>query len=118
MTHVEIDEFFQPIVHQYGQALDIMSLSGGEKTSISLAYRLALNEILKRITNIGDHLLILDEPTDRFSKEQLAQLKLVLESVDVSQLITVSHEKELESFVDTIYEISKNDESSKVELSL
>ena len=117
-SEVEIDEFFSPIVHQYGQALDTMSLSGGEKTSISLAYRLALNEIMKQISNIGDNLLILDEPTDGFSKEQLAQLKLVLESVEVSQLILVSHEKELESFVDSIYEVSKNDESSKVELYL
>ena len=63
---------------------------------------MALNEIIKRIANIGDHLLILDEPTDGFSKEQLTQLKLVLESLEVSQLILVSHEKELESFVDWI----------------
>ena len=92
-------------------------MSGGEKTSISLAYRLALNEIIKRIANIGDHLLILDEPTDGFSKEQLTQLKLVLESLEVSQLILVSHEKELESFVDWIYVVSKYGESSKVEIS-
>jgi exonuclease SbcC len=85
-AEVEIDEFFSPIVYQYGKALDVLSLSGGEKTSISLAYRLALNEIIKRIANIGDHLLILDEPTDGFSKEQLTQLKLVLESLEVSQL--------------------------------
>ncbi|HEX7178766.1 MAG TPA: hypothetical protein VF220_03500, partial [Nitrososphaeraceae archaeon] len=116
-AEVEIDEFFSPIVYQYGKALDVLSLSGGEKTSISLAYRLALNEIIKRIANIGDHLLILDEPTDGFSKEQLTQLKLVLESLEVSQLILVSHEKELESFVDWIYVVSKYGESSKVEIS-
>jgi exonuclease SbcC len=107
-AEVEIDEFFSPIVYQYGKALDVLSLSGGEKTSISLAYRLALNEIIKRIANIGDHLLLLDEPTDGFSKEQLTQLKLVLESLEVSQLILVSHEKDLESFVDWIYEVSQS----------
>ena len=30
-AEVEIDEFFSPIVYQYGKALDVLSLSGGEK---------------------------------------------------------------------------------------
>jgi DNA repair protein SbcC/Rad50 len=113
---VEIDEFFTPIVNQNGYRLEVDSLSGGEKTSIALAYRLALNEIIRRMIMLDDNLLILDEPTDGFSKEQLIQIKHVLEELSASQVIVVSHEKELEGFVETIFRVVKESEKSQVEL--
>jgi len=113
---VEIDEFFTPIVNQSGYRLEVDSLSGGEKTSIALAYRLALNEIIKRMIMLEDNLLILDEPTDGFSKEQLVQIKYVLEELSAAQVIVVSHEKELEGFVETIFRVVKESEKSQVEL--
>jgi exonuclease SbcC len=113
---VEIDEFFTPIVIQSGYRLDVDSLSGGEKTSIALAYRLALNEIIRRMIMLEDNLLILDEPTDGFSKEQLVQIKYVLEELSAAQVIVVSHEKELEGFVETIFRVVKESERSQVEL--
>jgi exonuclease SbcC len=115
---VEIDEFFTPIVNQSGYRLEVDSLSGGEKTSIALAYRLALNEIIKRMIMIEDNLLILDEPTDGFSKEQLVQIKYVLEELSAAQVIVVSHEKELEGFVETIFRVVKEHEKSQVELAV
>src|SRR5919108_971308 len=102
---VEIDEFFTPIVNQSGYRLEVDSLSGGEKSSIALAYRLALNEIIRRMIMLEDNLLILDEPTDGFSKEQLVQIKYVLEELTATQVIVVSHEKELEGFVETIFRV-------------
>ncbi len=113
---VEIDEFFTPLVNQNGYYLEVESLSGGEKTSIALAYRLALNEIIRRMIMLDDSLLILDEPTDGFSKEQLIQIKHVLEELNASQVIIVSHEKELEGFVETIFRVVKECEQSQVEL--
>ena len=113
---VEIDEFFTPIVNQSGYRLEVDSLSGGEKTSIALAYRLALNEIIRRMIMLEDNLLILDEPTDGFSKEQLVQIKYVLEELSAAQVIVVSHEKELEGFVETIFRVVKESEKSQVEL--
>lgn len=113
---VEIDEFFTPIVNQNGYRLEVDSLSGGEKNSIALAYRLALNEIIRRMIMLDDNLLILDEPTDGFSKEQLIQIKHVLEELSASQVIVVSHEKELEGFVETIFRVVKESEKSQVEL--
>jgi exonuclease SbcC len=113
---VEIDEYFTPIVNQSGYHLEVDSLSGGEKTSIALAYRLALNEMIRRIIMLDDNLLILDEPTDGFSKEQLIQIKLVLEELNAAQVIIVSHEKELEGFVETIFRVVKESEKSQVEL--
>jgi len=113
---VEIDEFFTPVVNQSGYRLEVESLSGGEKTSIALAYRLALNEIIKRMIMLEDNLLILDEPTDGFSKEQLVQIKYVLDELSAAQVIVVSHEKELEGFVETIFRVIKESEKSRVEL--
>ena len=115
---VEIDEFFTPIVNQSGYHLEVDSLSGGEKSSIALAYRLALNEIIRRMVMLEDNLLILDEPTDGFSKEQLVQIKYVLEELSAAQVIVVSHEKELEGFVETIFRVVKESEKSQVELAV
>ena len=115
---VEINEFFTPIVNQSGYHLEVDSLSGGEKSSIALAYRLALNEIIRRMIMLEDNLLILDEPTDGFSKEQLVQIKYVLEELSAAQVIIVSHEKELEGFVETIFRVVKESEKSQVELAV
>ena len=113
---VEIDEYFTPVVNQSGYRLEVESLSGGEKTSIALAYRLALNEIIRRMIMLDDNLLILDEPTDGFSKEQLIQIKHVLDELSAAQVIVVSHEKELEGFVETIFRVVKESEKSQIEL--
>jgi DNA repair protein SbcC/Rad50 len=113
---VEIDEYFTPVINQSGYRLEVESLSGGEKTSIALAYRLALNEIIRRMIMLDDNLLILDEPTDGFSKEQLIQIKHVLDELSATQVIVVSHEKELEGFVETIFRVVKESEKSQIEL--
>ncbi len=110
-----IDEDFTPTVEQSGYELDVESLSGGEKTSVALAYRLALNTIVKQVTNtMRGNLLILDEPTDGFSKEQLFKMRDILNELDCSQVILVSHEKELESVADYIYRVRKEGNISTV----
>lgn len=112
---VEVDESFTPVITHSGYPLDINSLSGGEKTSVALAYRLALNKMLKQKTSMENSLLILDEPTDGFGKEQLIRLREVLDEMKSAQIILVSHERELESFVDKIYRITKEGNVSRVE---
>ena len=68
----KIDEDFTPIIQQDGIDQEVSYLSGGEKTSVALAYRLALNSIVRKVsTGMHSNVLILDEPTDGFSKEQL-----------------------------------------------
>jgi len=44
------------------------------------------------------------------------QIKHVLEELTAAQVIIVSHEKELEGFVETIFRVSKESENSQVEL--
>src|SRR3989344_3425650 len=89
---VRLDEEFSPLVVQNGHSIDIVDLSGGEKTCVALAYRLALNKVINNM--ISDvktkDLLILDEPTDGFSNEQLDKVRLVLDELNFKQVIIVS----------------------------
>ena len=113
---VTIDENFTPVVNQGGYELDILSLSGGEKTSVALAYRLALNHMVKEVSGVDpSNLLILDEPTDGFSTEQLSKVRDVLREVRAPQLIIVSHERELEGFADHVFRVVKENGESRVE---
>jgi len=90
-------------------------LSGGEKTSLALAYRLALNSIVQKVsTGIKSNLLILDEPTDGFSKEQLFKIREVLNEIKCPQVIIVSHERELESFADQVLRVEKREGVSEI----
>ena len=110
-----MDEDFTPILEQDGYEQDFNNLSGGEQTSISLAYRLSLNTMMRKTTeSLKSNLLILDEPTDGFSKNQLAKVKNVLRELDSEQIILVSHEKELETYVDNVFQISKSEGYSKI----
>jgi exonuclease SbcC len=112
-----IDEHFTPIVEQDGYEIDINYLSGGEKTSLALAYRLALNSIVQKVsTGMKSNLLILDEPTDGFSKEQLFKLREILNEIKCPQVIIVSHEKELEAFADQVFIINKIEGDSEVKV--
>lgn len=106
-----LDEEFSPVIEQNGFELDYSFLSGGERTAIALAYRLALNQIINSLlSNIKtSNLVILDEPTDGFSSQQLEKMREVLEQLDIEQLIIVSHEQKMEDFVDNIIKISKNE---------
>ena len=104
-----IDEEFTPIIRQDGYDQEIDNLSGGEKTSIALAYRLTLNSMMRKETDsLKSNLLILDEPTDGLSKYQLSKVRTLLEDLNSQQIILVSHEKELEAYVDHIFHVSKN----------
>ena len=109
-----IDEDFSPIVSQEGYDQDIEFLSGGERTSVALAYRLALSQIVQKYAEAGPSSLILDEPTDGFSKEQLGKVREILDEMANPQVVIVSHERELESMADQIYHVSKVDGESRI----
>lgn len=116
---VSIDEDFTPTVRQDGYDQDVDFLSGGEKTSVALAYRLALNNIVQHVSiGIKSNLLILDEPTDGFSKEQLYKIRDILQELQCPQVVMVSHETELESFATHILRVSKTGGKSEVEVPL
>ena len=63
---VRLDEEFTPIITNQDYEIEYDFLSGGERTAVALAYRLALNQILNSmLSNIKTKdVVILDEPTD------------------------------------------------------
>ena len=102
-------EDFQPIINVNGHETPFSDLSGGEKSSLSLAYRLALNKIINdRYQEIKTkNLLILDEPTDGFSQEQINRMQFIFEKLNMGQMIIISHDRNLDSFVTDIYNFRK-----------
>lgn len=111
-----VDDDFTPVVEADGYEIPVENLSGGEKTSCALAYRLALNMVINNLVSTirTRDLLILDEPTDGFSAEQLNKLRDVLAQLQLPQIIVVSHEERIESFVQNVLRIVKEQHVSRV----
>ena len=114
--NVRVDEEFTPIIEQDGYETYIENLSGGEKTSVALSYRLALNKVINDI--VADiktkDIIMLDEPTDGFSEEQLDKIRDILRQLNMKQVIIVSHESKIEGFVDNVIRVSKQESVSVV----
>jgi exonuclease SbcC len=115
--NVYLSDDFSPVVEQQDYELDYSYLSGGERTAIALAYRLALNQTINSMMSKirTKNLVILDEPTDGFSESQLDKMRDVLDELDVEQLIIVSHEQKIEGFVDNVIKLKKENGSTKKE---
>jgi exonuclease SbcC len=112
---VRLDEDFTPIITNQDYEVDYDFLSGGERTAVALAYRLALNQILNSMmSNLKTKdIIILDEPTDGFSEQQLDKMRDIFDQLKSEQIILVSHEQKIEGFVDNIIKIQK-DGTSKI----
>lgn len=113
---VRLDSEFSPIVEQAGYDTDYSHLSGGERTAVALAYRLALNQVINSLISQikTKDLLILDEPTEGFSHSQLDRMRNVFQGLQLKQLIIISHNPKMEGFVDNIIRIRKEGHVSKV----
>tara|TARA_Y100000310_G_scaffold221748_1_gene223353 strand:- start:2554 stop:4164 length:1611 start_codon:yes stop_codon:yes gene_type:complete len=113
---VSLNDDFTPVIEQQDFELDYSFLSGGERTAIALSYRLALNQtinsLLSEIKTKG--IVILDEPTEGFSQQQLDKMRDVLSELDVDQLILVSHDQKIESFVDHVIKLKKDNLATKI----
>lgn len=114
---VKLDDNFTPIVESHDYEVEYNYLSGGERTAIALAYRLALNQVINSMMSKikTKDLVILDEPTDGFSQSQLDKMREVLEELNVAQLIIVSHEQKIEGFVENVIRLKKENGVSGVE---
>jgi DNA repair protein SbcC/Rad50 len=111
---VRVKEDFSPVFERQGFEQEFEALSGGERTSMALAYRFALNSVVREDISAQTELVILDEPTDGFSKEQVYKMRDLLEELDAKQVILVSHEKELESMAEHIFRVTKSNGTSRV----
>jgi len=109
-------EDFEPIIMVNGYESPFRDLSGGEKSALSLAYRLALDKIInEKYQEVKTKdLLILDEPTDGFSQEQINKMQDIFEKLNTTQMFIISHDKNLDSFVTDIYNFQKINHQTKV----
>jgi len=115
--NVSLSDDFTPIIEQQDYEIDYAYLSGGERTAVALAYRLALNQVINSmLSKIKTRdFVILDEPTDGFSDQQLDKMREVLDQLNVAQLIIVSHEQKIEGFVENVIRIKKEGGKSFVD---
>ena len=112
-----LSDDFTPVIEQQDYEIDYEYLSGGERTAVALAYRLSLNQVINSLLSRikTRDLVILDEPTDGFSEQQLDRMRDVLQQLNVRQLIIVSHEQKIETFVENIIRFRKDAGISKME---
>ncbi len=111
---VRLDDRFSVVVQQNGYESGVEYLSGGEKTAVALAYRLSLNRVVNDVMSSisTKDILILDEPTEGFSEDQLDRVRDVIEQLGMKQTLIVSHESKIESFVDKVIRVRKRDGES------
>jgi exonuclease SbcC len=113
---VRIDDEFTPVIEQEGYEAEYENLSGGESASVALAYRLALNRVINTMVDEikTKDIIILDEPTDGFSNDQMDKIRDVVNQLGAKQTIIVSHEPKIESYVDNIIRVRKEDGLSNI----
>jgi exonuclease SbcC len=114
---VRLDESFSPVIQQNDCEIEYSYLSGGERTAVALAYRLAMNQVINSLLSRikTRDIVILDEPTDGFSESQLDKMRDVLQQLKVRQLILVSHEQKIEGFVNNIIKFKKVEGITSIE---
>ena len=109
------DVSFTPEVTIAGEATPAEALSGGERTSLALAFRLALASVVRSLGTVRLQTLLLDEPTDGFSTEQVVRMGELLEELALPQVLLVSHESELAGVADHTVRVVKVDGRSTLE---
>jgi DNA repair protein SbcC/Rad50 len=107
---VSLNQDFTPVILNQDYEMDYSFLSGGERTAVAISYRLAINKVLNlMLSKIKTrNLVILDEPTDGFSSEQVDKMRDLFEELKAKQLIIVSHEQKIEGFVDNVIKVKKD----------
>ncbi len=76
-NNVQQPRHHEGLTAQQDYEIDYAYLSGGERTAVALAYRLALNQVINKLMSKikTRDLVILDEPTDGFSTNQLDKIR-------------------------------------------
>ena len=113
---VKVSEDMNIEISQNGQTESIDMLSGGEKTALSIALRLALAKYV--MENIKT--MIMDEPTTYLDQDRRSNLKDIIqytfssEDAPVPQMIIVTHHTDLYTAADNVLEVVKQNGNSTV----
>ncbi|MFY9716887.1 MAG: hypothetical protein WAK40_03000, partial [Thermoplasmata archaeon] len=105
----QTDVGFTPEVMIDGEPTPAEALSGGERTALALAFRLALASVVRSLGDVRLECLLLDEPTDGFSAEQVIRMGELLGELSLPQVVIVSHEGQLASIADRTIRVRKID---------
>jgi exonuclease SbcC len=114
---VDITKDYEPLAFtSEGEEVPITNLSGGEKTSVALAYRLALADLAAQVSSINpSEILILDEPTVGFDQDDIKALPSALRNIKtIPQILIVTHEEELKNAADFKYKVLKSSGLSQI----
>jgi exonuclease SbcC len=106
LKNFELTEDYQFIVTRAGYKRHARRLSGGQQVLASMAFLMALSEVLSQLD-----FLILDEPTTHLDENRRKELVNVLENLRrVPQLIIVDHHPELLAAADARFQVTLNGE--------
>ena len=113
IENFEFSEDYEFLVTRAGHQRHAYRLSGGQQVLASMAFLMALSEVLSELD-----FLILDEPTTHLDESRRKELVSVLENLRrVPQLIIVDHHPELLAAADTRFQVTlNNDGQSEVVL--
>ncbi len=95
--------------NNYTRELDEF-ISGGERSAIALALRIAMSLVMKNKLN----LIVLDEPTHNLDKTTVLALSEMFNShlpQFVDQIFVITHDRVLENYAKNTYHISRNKET-------
>ncbi len=93
-----------------GNTISSASLSGGEKSALSIALNAALSKLIGRAD-----FLILDEPTESLDEGKISELiEILKEFKGVSQLIVISHDRDFKNATRSRIEIYKENGISHI----
>jgi exonuclease SbcC len=102
LENFELTEDYQFLVTRAGYKRHARRLSGGQQVLTSMAFLLALSEVLSQLD-----FLILDEPTTHLDESRRTELVNVLEHLRrVPQLLIVDHHPELFEAADTRFQVN------------
>jgi exonuclease SbcC len=110
IENFEFSEEYEFIVTRAGYKRHAHRLSGGQQVLASMAFLMALSEVLSELD-----FLILDEPTTHLDENRRNELVNVLENLRrVPQLIIVDHHLELLAAADTRFQVTLTEGQSHV----
>lgn len=104
---VELDENFTPtVVDARGVRRPLAMLSGGEESSVALALRIAIGEL---ISGQRGGLLVLDEPFGSQDALRRAGMMAAIRELPGRQVIIVCHHSEATDMVDLVLDVVPDD---------
>lgn len=105
------DDFGTEVIKDDGEAYGVAELSGGEKSIVALALRIAIGSL---ITNENSGLLWLDEVLPAQDKERRDAVLNVLKNLPIQQIVMINHTHEAEEVVNEVVRINYHEDGSTI----